>query len=202
MKKNRNLLVVLFGLALAFACKKEKNTGQQQSPEETPLKTIVGRKAPADTIYQVNFAAANYGLRFHSTVNGKITKLGCRMPAAGTYTVSLWEFASHNLLAQAQVVITNTSDFTYASISPVLIPAMNNYLISVNSTSGGASKPYYQLFKKPSPAASIYPFSAGSIVIDQPFYKAGPNAFPDANNVSDFPYLRGVSDFVFVEESH
>lgn len=200
MKRSQTTLIALSILALIFACKKGKNT-EQPPQEETPLKTIVDRKAPADTIYQVNATLANYGLKFHSTINGKIKKLGCRMPAAGTYTLSLWDFSSHNLLAQAQVTITNTNDFAYTAITPGDISDINNYVVSVNSTSGGSVKPYYQLFKKPTPTMSIYPMAVGKIVIDEPLYKAGANAFPDYNNASDFPYLRGLADIVFVEGS-
>jgi hypothetical protein len=201
MKKGMGILVFLLIFPILFACKKDKKDTTQQTKEETPLKTIIDRKSPADTIYQMNTAAATYGLKFHSTINGNITKLGCRMPAAGTYTVTLWDFTSHNQLAQAQVTTTSSSEFAYTSITPVPMSDLNTFVISVNSTSGGTAKAYYQLYKKPSPSIGIYPITAGNIVIDAPLYKAGTNAFPDYNNASDFPYLRGVADFVFVEGS-
>lgn len=183
--------------AVLFGCKKEKKEEGTSAGAETPLKTILDRKSPADTIYKMNYSTSNYGLKFHSTTNGHITKLGCRMPETGTYTVTLWDFTSHNQLAQAQVTVTNTNEFTYASVPPVDISDINTYVISLNSASGGVPKMYYQLFKKPSPTYSIYPITAGNIVIDAPLFKSGTNAFPDYNNASDFPYLRGVADFVF-----
>jgi hypothetical protein len=202
MKTTRKILAAASLLLLIAACKKEKHNEQQNSVSKTPVKAIVDRKSPADTIYEFNYVQANYGLKFHTTSNGSITKLGCRMPSPGTYTVTLWDFVSHNQLAQASVNVSNPSDFTYVSITSVAISDLDVCMVSVNSASGGTPKPYFQLFKKPSPTSSIYPITAGNVVIDAPFYKSGTVAFPDQNNTSDLPYLRGLADIEFVPGVH
>lgn len=200
MKKTTyfRLLTLVLSLTL-LSCKKEK-TKEPDPPAdnlETPLKTAVEAKSPADTIYSQAGSSANFGYKFKSNTEGTIRKLGCRMPVNGTYTVTLWNFSNGLPLAQAMVTVTSAGQFAYASISPaVAITANTSYVISVNNSSSGTAQPYYQMFKKPNTSINIYPFSKGRITIEEPLYKGGAaNSMPNMNNMSDFPFIRGIADF-------
>lgn len=194
----KKAIILSLALSLVFvACKKEKTEEPPSDNTETPMKTAVETKSPADTIYSQGNSPANFGLKFFSNTAGTIRKLGCRMPAAGTYTVTLWNFTTGVSLAQASVTVTDGSQFAYASFTPVVAISENTrYVISVNNTSSGVAKSYYQLFKKPNTAINLYPFTKGRITIEAPLYKSGSaSVMPDYNNASDFPFLRGVPDF-------
>ena len=181
-----------------ISCSKEKEN--PSTTGETPLKTSVENKLPADTLYQMPSGSATFGLKFHPTKSGNVTRLGCRMPVAGTYTVTLWDHASEAKLAEANVTVSDPSVFSYTAIPALTIVINTSYVISVNNTSGGTGQKYYQMYKKPSPVASIYPFTSGKIIIDEPLFRGGAaSAFPDDNNPSDMPYLRGFPDFEFTE---
>lgn len=191
-------LTLLTALCLV-SCKKESVSAPEEASNdiETPLKTAVEAKSPADSLYAQGNAPANFGFKFKSSMAGTIRKLGCRMPNTGTYTVTLWNLSNGQPMAQALVNVTNGGQFTYAGVLPaVAIDANTSYVISVNNTSGGVAKPYYQMFKKPNTVVNLYPFTKGHITIEAPVYKSGlANAMPDYNNASDFPFLRGIADF-------
>lgn len=195
----KQLIVILpVFLCVALSCKKSNDDKQDSVNVETPLKTSVENRVPADTIYSAPSTSANFGSKFHSTTAGNIIKLGCRMPEAGTYTVTLWDFDFESKILETNVNITNTNEFSYAVITPYSITPNKAYVISVNNVSGGVPKNYFQLYKLPVSALNIYPFTVGNIVIEEPLFKSGSvPVFPDQNNSSDFPFIRGVADFTF-----
>lgn len=196
MKKVNAILLVI--LCLAVSCKKSNDDKQNSTNVETPLKAAVENRVPADTIYAAPSAAANFGSKFHATTAGNIIKLGCRMPEAGTYTVTLWDFDFESKILETNVNITNTNEFAYGVITPYSITPNKSYVISVNNVSGGVAKNYFQLYKLPVTAINIYPFTVGNIVIEEPLFKSGSSPlFPDQNNSSDFPFIRGVADITF-----
>lgn len=199
MRKNNFISIfILFSVIYLFSCNKKEI---QSTVGNTPIKEAIDTKTPADTIYSQSNPSANFGFRFHATKNGKITRLGCRMPEIGTYEVTLWDFNTKNLLANKSISITASDDFFYSLITSVAIVATKDYVISVNNSSSAISKKYFQLFKKPTPATNLYPFTVKDIVIMEPLYKSGAtSACPDYNNSSDFPYLRGLSDFEFIAD--
>ncbi|MDX1955182.1 MAG: DUF4082 domain-containing protein [Chitinophagaceae bacterium] len=193
----KKAIILSLALSLIFlSCKKEKTEDPPSGNTETPLKTAVEAKTPADTIYSQANSPANFGFKFYSNTAGTIRKLGCRMPAAGNYTVTLWDFATGASLAQTTVTVTDAGQFAYSAITPVVAISENTrYVISVNNTIGGVGKPYFQLFKKPNTAINIYPFTKGRITIEAPLYKGGATpVMPNQNNASDFPFMRGVAD--------
>jgi Domain of unknown function (DUF4082) len=190
-------ILLLVTVACCVSCKKNK-VANTASNIETPLKTSVESKLPADTIYSQNAGSAEFGIKFYASVPGAITKLGCRMPSTGTYTVSLWDFTSGTLIHQTTVTVSDISQFTYTGITPQTITPDKRYAVSVNTTSSGTAKPYFQLYKKPTTGINIYPFISGTLTIEAPLYKSGTViAFPNYNNASDFPFLRGVADIQF-----
>ncbi len=194
------LISILF-ITATVSCKKAGKGGSPApASDATPMRAAIQAKNPADTIYQQPGSAANFGYKFYPVISGNVLKLGCRMPVNGTYEVSLWDFDSKSLLAKVTVTVTSSTDFSYASITPLTITVNKRYVISVNNMSSGIAQPYYQLFKKPTTAINIYPFTSGNIVIEAPYYKGGATSvMPDLNNTSDFPFIRGVADIEFVK---
>lgn len=199
---NRLLLLLSVVLTTVFVSCKKGSNGESQPPADanTPLRTAVNAKNPADTIYKQNSSAANFGYKFYPLISGNVLKLGCRMPVSGSYEVSLWEFDSKTLLAKAAVTVTVATDFSYAAIPPLTITVNKRYVVSVNNMSSGAAQPYYQLYKLPTTSGNLYPFTSGNIVVEAPYYKGGATSvLPDQNNASDFPFMRGVADIEFVK---
>lgn len=202
MIRNRLLfLLSIFLITAIVSCKKASKGGSQPPADaNTPLRTAVNAKNPADTIYKQNNSAANFGYKFYPLISGNVIKLGCRMPVSGSYEVSLWDFDSKSLLAKVTVTVTASTDFSYAAIPPLTITVNKRYVVSVNNVSSGTAQPYYQLYKKPTTALNLYPFTSGNIVVEAPYYKGGAiSVMPDQNNASDFPFMRGVADIEFVK---
>lgn len=185
-------------IIVTSSCSKKSSSSTDAIDGVTPLRTSIATKYPADTIYTMPANIGNFGLKFHATSPGIITQLGCRMPSPGIYEVILFDYDANTLIAKANVVVTNGNDFAYTPISSVSIVVNKFYVVSVNNASNGVGQRYFQLFKKPTTIYSIYPFRVKQITIDMPFSSTGNSSvFPRSNNISDYPFIRGVPDFVF-----
>lgn len=134
-----------------------------------------------------------YGLKFRVTRNGKITKLGCKMPDAATYRVTLWDASvtPKVVLAQANVTQTATGTLTFTSITPVSLTTGKDYFISLWSPGD-----WYHYVPVGAPAIP-YPIVLGSISI------TGYQWIETAENPITFPtneevdYVAGLADFEF-----
>ena len=103
------------------------------------------------------------GSEFYTSDSGVITELGCLCPQKNkTYIVSLWDFNSNALLAQANVTCIDSTHFAYANITTVHITANTPYVISYNNTVGGVEQGYYFPSLK-SNVALGFPFSDGNV---------------------------------------
>lgn len=195
MKKILVITIVL--TSLTWSCKKDQAEVSEPEPVgEKILENLLEHNEIVDTVLLANVNELEIGIRFYSSTAGKITHIGCKMPSAGKYKVSLWDHGSKQLLASA--LLENYPDkFSYADI--VDIPAMANqrFVISVHNVFEGAKRPYYASRKKSS-SASIYPFTAGNIMFEAMHSKVSPTSvFPDGVTQSNQAFVAGYPDFIF-----
>jgi hypothetical protein len=146
------------------------------------------------------------GFVFQSSKNGLITSLGVNLPyAGGTYTVSLWDYDSRQLLKQYPVTVTTTGfGFAYVDMEAISesVPIIANkkYVVSVFIKTDGSSKwPYYYLLRSGvnNTAVPFLPFTQGSLTLlnGQTILTSSP-AFP-VNQVYHMDILNGLCDIGF-----
>lgn len=189
-------LFLIFGIA-ATSCKKESGPSTKT---ETPMQATLSTSLVVDSfrIYANN--NWEFGQKLFFSKNGKITKLGCKMGNKGNFRVSFWDFATKNLIAATTISVTDTTKFTYNSVSAISVTANTRYVISVNNTSDGVYKLYYVYVKKSNTTnATIYPFTTGSVTYESHAETNSANSiFPDI--VADKYYIDGIPDMQFEYE--
>lgn len=193
MKKS--LLSMAFAaavLVLSSSCKKTETIVTPPSPDSAPLNTAY-RVSIGTTITASGSGNYEYGCKFGVTKNGKITKLACKMPTAGSYRVTLWEVGSSTQTVLAQSTITQAAgSLTFASLAtPVTVTSGKDYFISLWSNTN-----WYEI--RPVGGGSFsYPFTQGNITI-KGYQWVGtaqtPQTFPSN---SDNTYVAGLADFEF-----
>lgn len=199
MKINKYLFaLILITIGLIAACKKE---GTSKVKTENPMKTTIAQKLVVDSVITQSSGKFEFGYKFYASKNGTITKLGCRMPETGNYRVSLWDFATKDLISATTVAVSDTSKFTYNDISPVSITANTRYVVSINNTNGGVGKEYYIYFKKSGASfvPNIYPFTTGSITYED-FREIASSISTFPSNLFSTYAIVGPADFQFEYE--
>lgn len=150
--KFRFALSLLFLLALLSSCKEDDNPPVEESP------FFVFFDQPAITIDTMPVAANTweYGFIFNPLADGKITKLGLKLPVTGEFTVKLWDLSGSTPVVLRDQKITSATVHTpaFVSISPVSVPKNAQLGVSVLANS------FYRLQKKD---ASVFSFP---VVVD------------------------------------
>lgn len=181
---NLAVLFLLIGIT-ATSCKKDKTNN---NPMETNMDAILTRTSyfafdeALSKSYEIGFS-------FSSSKNGKISKLGLKLPENGTYKVSLWDFDSEQKLDSVFVTNSDSSKFNYASITPRSITSGKRYVISVNTN-------YKNYFCSTGILVGLFPFTSGSITFfDQRAATLNtdniPNLYVQTSNYC------GIAGFVF-----
>lgn len=126
------------------------------------------------------------GFKFHSTVKGKITKLGCRMPQAGNYSIRLWDPVTKHVITGRIVQQTTGGVAAYTAVIPyIFIEANKQYAIDIEV------KPnlyYYTILQKSSVADNIMPSKTGSISVDHGFFRYMNPSVGDPDHDVDIMY--------------
>lgn len=167
---------------------------------------------------------AEIGYAFRSTVAGAITSLGVLLPTTGyNHTVTLWDSASGQVLAQVDVPTLNGGKWTYVSLAlqnqAVIIQPNHGYIVGFNSlavgnpieTANAGNSIYildgiYQFFGSGAGAkVPIIPFTRGPVTFEN-FYMVAYNTpivnpiFPGGGpgqSIEDFD-VPGVCDIGFI----
>lgn len=175
---------------LALSCKKDNTPNT-----ETPLQTFIKTSIVVDTtIIQKTTGSFEFGNKFYASRNGVITHLGCYLPYKGSIRVSLWDFATKNLIT-ATSVTSDSTGFVYVDIPDVPIVANQRYVISLNNNSGSVARNYFFRYKKSAAGVSIYPLTSGSITFEGLFYSV--SIVPEFPTISITTSLGGFPDFKF-----
>jgi len=186
MKKTIYTATLFFFIGIvATSCKKDKTNN---NPMETNMDVLLNRIA-YHAFDESSTKSYELGFAFSSSKNGKISKLGLKLPENGTYEVSLWDFDSELKLDSVMVTNSDSSKFNYASITPRTIASGKKYVVSVNTT----NKNY---FCTTGTLVGLFPFTSGSITFyDQREDNLNSVGFPET-------YIRtnqycGIAGFVF-----
>lgn len=185
--------IFLFATAATvfFASCKKDDDAVAKPAETSPVTKTFFQTIPV-TIAATGSGNYEYGFKFGVTQNGKVTKLGSRMPDAGTYRVTLWDASVTPKVAIGTASITAAAGvITFQSISPVNLVTGKDYFVSIWS-----SGRWYEI--KPATASAFsYPINIGSISITGYQWigsPATPQAFPTN---SETTYVAGAPDLEF-----
>lgn len=106
-------------------------TDENSNPLESPIFSLL--QSPGIKIDTVTQAASTweYGFKFTSLVNGKLSKLGILVPDTGTYKVRLYNLSSNTLLLEQHIASKKVNTEFFVSISPIEIAAGTNFGVSL-----------------------------------------------------------------------
>ncbi len=191
--KIKSIIFLVFSIVFfaVSSCKKKKtDTPSGAAQEGFPISSAFTNSNYLSVV--TSSGAFEHGCRFAVTKAGKILGFGCKMPAAGSYRVTLWSYASQSVISQ--VTITQESPQSQAigaGLSISVAPGID-YLITVFSTS------QWNEIRKVGGGNIPYPLTQGSVIIKGFQWIAAPTALPvlfPTNVAND--YVAGISDIIF-----
>jgi hypothetical protein len=140
-----------------------------------------------NTIYE-------YGLRFVVTKNGKMVKVGAKLPKAGIYRISVWDVTTKTVLVQQYVDQISNNIQSWADIPALALEANKEYFISIISNNWNDAYPKVG-------TTVTYPISKGNLKIlafayaSQPTLTSPPR-YPDMEDNTQS--ISGFVDFGFI----
>ncbi len=193
--KNPWMCVLLLAASL-MSCNKNKTA----KPAENPITTLLTEQSRALKV--VGIRANSFeesGVVFSSSIAGKITQFGSKLPDAGIYVVTLWDFDSGQLLLQKKVEqdIADSLSLTDTDAFPLTID--KKYVISINNRSGSRSQgAFTQAFK--ASGGRVLPATNGSITMHASRSGNGNTvAFPTSPG-GEFNRINGFPEFTFIPD--
>lgn len=118
--KFRFAALALLSLAVFSSCDKDDNPAAEESP------FFVFFDQPAITIDTTPVAANTweYGFIFNPLTDGRITKLGLKLPVTGEFTVKLWDLSGTAPVVLNEKKITSATAHVpvFVDIAPVSVP--------------------------------------------------------------------------------
>jgi hypothetical protein len=198
--KTKLIPVLLLVVFIASSCKKTETkmvtntvvTTDTVTAIETPFKTTIAKGILVDSV-EIDNGQFEEGNIFFSSKNGVITKLGAIFPQHGTYKVTIWDAVQDTVMASAEVVCSDSTQFAYTSITPLHIIANQQYMLCNNSSDGPSPYSYYT-YENNFFNLLLYPYSVGSITIGSNYYyPSATSVFPTITD--NYEFLN--SDFVF-----
>ncbi len=175
--------VLAISLLTGFAaCKKSKDT--PAPPVSTAEANILAPVYSGKVMEDIT-ATYELGVKFTSSLSGKITKLKVKTPSTGNKRISLWRVSDGSLVGTYFVNATSTTEFSFTDVS-ISITGGQQYVLSVNLDR------YYRNW-----TADMFPVTNGSITLLTSMYEGGAaQVFPDAApNVTGGVF--GLLDFDF-----
>lgn len=154
--KFRFAALALLSLAVFYSCDKEDKPAAEESP------FFVFFDQPAITIDTTPVAANTweYGFIFNPLADGKITKLGLKLPVTGEFTVKLWDLSGTAPVVLNEKKITSATAHVpvFVDIAPVSVPQNAQLGVTVLANS------FYRLQKKDA-SNFAFPLVEGNIRI-------------------------------------
>jgi hypothetical protein len=189
----KKLLIPFFFVGLLLnACKKDDTVAVK--PSENPVTSFLSGSSTVVSGVRTS-GPWELGLVFSSSVDGKITQVGSKMPDPGSYRIIIWDNDTKAVLRQKTIEQSAPLTLTMENIEALPLTANKNYVISINSQSGGVNKKYSYAYK--TAGGDFMPFSKGSILILNSCYSLVSTAtFPSTTtNIKSEFY--GFADFTF-----
>ncbi|MCF0075006.1 hypothetical protein LZD49_31265 [Dyadobacter sp. CY261] len=193
----KNLWMYILSLA---ACLSGCHKNEGAKPAENPITTLLSEEA--QTLKVVGYRTNSFqesGIVFSSSLAGKITQLGSKLPDAGIYVVTLWDFDSGQLLLQKTVEQEIPDSLSLASTDAVPLTIDKKYVISINNRSGSRSQgSFNQAFK--ASGGNVLPATKGSITMHASRSGNGNIvAFPTSSN-NELSTIYGFPEFTFIPD--
>ena len=137
-----------------------------------------------------------FGLRFTVTRNGRMVKVGSRLPKAGIYRICVWDVATKTVLVQQYVYQLAGNVHAWADIPALALTANKEYFISIISDN------WNEAYPKVGPPIT-YPIIKGSLKVlafattIQPMITSAPKYPNVEDNTHSIP---GIVDFGFMPD--
>lgn len=162
------------------------------NPEIKPIQ-LTEQAAVYYSRYSDNSMSTSYehGITFSSNKNGKITKLGGKVPASGSYRMTVWDDSTKAILVTTNVTLDSLS-YKYTAITPVTVVANKKYVVSINVLKTA-------FYLKDNSNYDFMPMYESGITIH--YYndaKTSSQTFPNRTPRTDRIY--GLPDFVFIAD--
>jgi hypothetical protein len=177
----KNLWV--WGLLLAASltsCSKN----EAAKPAENPITTLLSEQSQALTVVGVRSSGF---------------QVGSKLPDAGIYVVTVWDFDSGQLLLQKTVEQEIPDKLTLTDTDVVPLTINKKYLISINNRSGQRSQgAFTQAFK--ASGGDVLPATKGTITMHASRSGGGSTvAFP-TSSLNQFSLIAGFPEFTFIPD--
>lgn len=171
--------------------------GQDAKPAENTLTNFMSAENTVASGVRTS-GPWELGVVFGSSVAGKLTQVGSKMPEPGTYRVIVWDFDTKQVLRQKTIEQTAPDKLTMDDMESLVLTPNKKYVISINSQSGGTNKKYAYAYK--TGGSGFMPFTKGSILVYNACYRNTSTAlFPDgAANIKTELY--GYPEFTFIPD--
>lgn len=182
-------------LLAAFLTSCEKN--EAVIPAENPITTLLseGAQALKTIVYRTN-GFRESGVVFSSSLAGKLTQVGSKLPDAGFYVVTVWDFDNGQILLQKTVEQEVPDKLSLTGTDPLPLTIDKKYVISINNRSGSRSEGSVSLAFKVS-GGNVFPATKGSITLHASRSGNGNTvAFP-ASSQNEFSTIYGFPEFTF-----
>ena len=190
--------VLIFGLMLGAAsltgCSSKKDTVK---PSENALTSFIGSENTVTSGVRSS-GPWELGVVFSSSVAGKLTQVGSKMPEPGTYRIIVWDFDSKQLLRQKTIEQTAPDKMTLDGVESLALTANKKYVISINSQSGGTNKKYSYAYK--TGGGNFMPFTKGSILVYNACYANTATALFPSAVPGVMSELYGYPEFTFIPD--
>lgn len=155
MKKLSYLLLSSF--IVLSSCSKDDDKDKTPMGDHAYTTYLLDEIQITEHAFDEDGSSYEIGWVFDSEDGGKVVSLGGLFPASGTYTVTLWDADTEEILAQADVTATE-GELAMESIDAVVIEAGKDYIVSYNTYNG---RDYYYL----NPGVSIFPLELDGITV-------------------------------------
>ena len=184
------LFLAATALVLSTSCKKSDDPVVKPA-EASPVNKTFFLNIPV-TFNATGSGNYEYGFKFNVTQNGRVTKLGCRMPDAGTYRVTIWDASVTPQVVLGSANITQAAGaLTFQGITQVALTTGKDYFVSVWS-----SGKWYEI--RPSTAAAFpFPVSIGSVSLKGYQWIGSPSLPQKFPTIAETTYVAGLPDFEF-----
>jgi Domain of unknown function (DUF4082) len=187
-------LLLLVVASLSSCGTKSTDTAR---PAENPITTFLSSTSAVVSGIRSS-GPWELGLVFSPSVAGKLTQVGSKMPEPGTYRIIVWDNDTKAVLRQKTVEQTAPDKLTLESIESLPLTANKNYVISINSQSGGTNKKYAYASK--TGGGDFMPFSKGSVLILNSTYSAVSTATFPSQSGSVKSEFYGFADLTFIPD--
>lgn len=194
--KNLWACLLLLLVTTLTSCDKE----EASKPVENPITTLLSEQSQA--LKTVIIRSNNFresGVVFSSSVAGKITQVGSKLPDAGIYIVTVWDFDNGQILLQKTVEQEIRDKLTLTDTDLVPLTINKKYIISINNKSGQRSQgAFTQAFK--ASGGDVLPATKGSITMHASRSEGGGMVIFPTSSLNELSSINGFPEFTFIAD--